>query len=83
MGLLEQRGHTYRVSPFAREFVSALSFTLRSVVTGAELRRDPEMLKSLSVAQQGVELLYDRGRIGKEEYAVHSAKLEEIKHEFG
>jgi hypothetical protein len=80
--LLERRGHAYRVSSFAREFVSALSFTLKSVVTGTELRADPERLRSLAVAQQGVEMLYDRGKIGKDEYAVCMAKLGEMKNPF-
>lgn len=76
-GLVQKRGHVYRVSPFAHEFVRGASSVLKHLMTGEELsspRADGELLQT---ALEGVEMLYSKGKIGQEVYFRYRKAVEE------
>ena len=82
LGLVEKRGHTYRTSPFANQFLCAVADTLRSLLTGGEpLPRDAASADILSLAGQGVEALYAKGKIQQREYYEYMRKLGEVRRE--
>ncbi len=69
LGLLEKRGHTYAVSPFAKDFTSAIALTFRGLLTNSEITvPTPAIVTALRLASQGVELLYSKGKIAESEY---------------
>ena len=75
LGLLEKRGHTYRASDYSRELVACVSQVFRGAVRGefpesfgnGTARSIPPEL--FTIAAEGVEALYERGRITQEEHA--------------
>jgi biotin operon repressor len=77
-GLIEKRGHTYRVSMFSRSFVGRLSATLGGTLMGIEPVQTDALKEVLKVASEGVELLYARGRIGEQEYIGYRSRVEEL-----
>jgi hypothetical protein len=77
-GLVEKRGHTYRVSRFTSDFVGNLSASLRSTLMGTEMPRSDAMKEVLRTASQGVEILYARGKIDEREYSDYCKTLEEL-----
>ena len=80
LGLIEKRGHTYRVSPFTDEFVSTVADTLRSLLTGEQPPvRDAASADLLRLAGQGIEALYVKGKIQQQEYFEYMKKLGELK----
>jgi hypothetical protein len=78
LGLLEKRGHVYRVSPFSRRFVLALSNVTQALILGKDFVYDDESAKLLLMARDGVESLYARGRITQENYVWFRRRLEEL-----
>jgi len=75
-GLIQKRGHSYRITPFTREFVESLSSALASLITGKPpARLDQASLKSLEAALEGLEALYARGRLTQEEYLGHRTNV--------
>jgi len=75
-GLIQKRGHSYRVAPFTREFVESLSSLTVALLMGKEVTAVPLSHKpSLEVALQGVEALYAKGRLSQEEYSRHRSVL--------
>ena len=81
LGLIEKRGHTYRVSSFTNEFVSTVAETLRSLLTGVPSVRDAASADLLRLAGQGIEALYVKGKIRQQEYFEYMKKLGELKRE--
>ena len=81
LGLIEKRGHTYRVSTFTNEFVSTVADTLRSLLTGVPSVRDAASADLLRLAGQGIEALYVKGKIQQQEYFEYMKKLGELKRE--
>ena len=81
LGLIEKRGHTYRVSSFTNEFVSTVADTLRSLLTGVPSVRDAPSADLLRLAGQGIEALYVKGKIQQQEYFEYMKKLGELKSE--
>ena len=79
LGLIEKRGHTYRVSTFTNEFVSTVAETLRSLLTGVPSVRDAATEDLLRLAGQGIEALYVKGKIQQQEYFEYMKKLGELK----
>jgi hypothetical protein len=80
LGLIEKRGHTYRVSPFTNDFVSTVADTLRSLLTGDQPPvRDAASADLLRLAGQGIEALYVKGKIQQQEYFEYMKKLGELK----
>ncbi len=78
-GLIQKRGHSYRVAPFTMEFVAALSSVLGALVTGRPVvESTPESRKALESAVEGLEALYSKGKLSQEEYVRHRATLEEM-----
>ena len=78
-GLIQKRGHSYRVAPFAREFVSALSSTLTGVLAGTSpIRANQLSQEALKVALEGLEALYAKGRLSQSDYSRHKAAVEEM-----
>ena len=78
-GLIQKRGHSYRVAPFTKEFVESLSSLTIALLMGNEIAAVPPSHKpSLEVALQGVEALYAKGRLTQEEYSRHRSVLTEM-----
>ncbi len=78
-GLIQKRGHSYRVAPFTREFVESLASLTVALLIGNEVVPVPPSSKlSLEVALEGLEILYAKGRLSQEEYARHRTELEEM-----
>lgn len=78
-GLVQKRGHSYRVAPFAREFVSALSSTMAGVMTGKPLVQATSASKeTLECALEGLEALYAKGRLSQADYSRHRSVVEEM-----
>jgi len=78
-GLIQKRGHSYRVAPFTDEFVSALSSTFTGVLTGASpAAMPPASRETLMVALEGLETLYAKGRLSQVDYSHHKATVEEM-----
>ena len=82
LGLVEKRGHTYRVSPFTNEFVCTVADTLRGLLTGVKAPiRDAASADLLRLAGQGIEALYVKGKIQQQEYFEYMKKLGELRRE--
>lgn len=79
LGLIEKRGHTYRVSPFTNKFVSMVADTLRSLLTGVPSVGGAASADLLRLAGQGIEALYVKGKIQQQEYFEYMKKLGELK----
>ena len=79
LGLIEKRGHTYRVSTFANEFVRTVADTLRGLLTGSPPVRDAVSADLLRLAGQGIEALYVKGEIQQQEYFQYMKKLGELR----
>ncbi len=80
LGLIEKRGHTYRVSPFTNQFVSTVADTLGSLLTGGQPSvRDAASADLLRLAGQGIEALYVKGKIQQQEYFEYMKKIGELK----
>jgi len=78
-GLIQKRGHSYRVAPFTREFVGSLSSLTIALLMGKEVPAvQPSHKPSLEVAVQGVEVMYAKGRLSQEEYSRHRSVLMEM-----
>jgi hypothetical protein len=76
LGLVQKRGHVYRVSPFTKEFVSLAAGTLQALVTGERPPIVPGASEALRMALEGLELLYSKGKLKQEEYSRFSRVLE-------
>ncbi len=64
LGFLEKRGHHYRVSSYAKALVSASSSALRGLLTNKVLAENRSAATELlSLATQGLELMYAKGVI--------------------
>ncbi len=78
-GLIQKRGHSYRIAPFTRVFVAALSSTLGALVTGAPVRQpSPVSREALESAIEGLEALYAKGKLNQEEFTRRRAALQEL-----
>jgi hypothetical protein len=76
LGMLEKTGHQYRTSPYALNLIEAAGITFRAVVNGKLPRAETGNGSSESVprelvtiAKEGVEFQYERGRLSQEEYS--------------
>jgi len=78
-GMVEKRGHIYRVSPFASEFVSDAAGVLRHLMLGEEvpMSGDKDVLR---VALEGVEVLYSKGKLSQNDYFRYRKALEGMGH---
>jgi len=78
-GMVEKRGHIYRVSPFASEFVKDAANILRHLMLGEEVSTtvDRDVLK---VALEGVEALYSKGKLSQNDYFRYRKALEGMGH---
>lgn len=82
LGLLEKRGHLYGVSPYAKALVSASSRALRSLLTNKVLAENRSAAKELvSLATQGLELMYAKGMVQPVEQARYQRLLAGIARE--
>ena len=78
-GLIEKRGHSYRVTLFARDFVLGLSTTLTGVLTGRSLTpTTPGSKEALRASLEGLEALYAKGRLGQADYSRYKTVVEEM-----
>jgi hypothetical protein len=78
LGMLEKRGQVYRASNYAADLLYATSLTFRSVLNGKVPEVDQGKLPNLlALARQGLEILYERGKIDQEEYAKQLRFLKE------
>lgn len=78
-GLIQKRGHSYRIAPFTNEFVSALSSTFTGVLTGkSPTAIPPASRETLVVALEGLETLYAKGRLSQADFSRHKAAVEEM-----
>jgi len=78
LGMLEKRGHQYRVSPYAVNLIQAAAITFRAVVNGKMPEADRKegssagsmsMLREvIAIAREGLEAQYERGRLTQEDY---------------
>jgi hypothetical protein len=82
-GIIEKRGHSYRVSSYTKEMVVGLSAALANLVALRELSDDPEVSKLFRLASEGIDVLYDRGRLGQEEYMRTKEIMEEVMSKHG
>jgi len=77
LGLVQKRGHSYKVAPFTREFVAAVSFTLGALVMGKPVTQSTQASReALESAIEGLEVLYAKGRLNQDEYASRRTALE-------
>lgn len=68
LGMVEKRGHGYRVSRFSYDFVGSVADTLKQIFMGAEASRRASSPEILKIASQGLEFMYAKGKIGETEY---------------
>ena len=69
LGLLEKRGHAYRISDYARQLIAIQSLAFRGIVRGGLPETNPKIPQEvIGYAREGVEAQYERGRITLEEY---------------
>jgi hypothetical protein len=78
LGLLEKRGHVYRMSEFSVRFIVAVSNVFESLITGKELVYDEESVRFLSMARDGIESLYARGKVTQDDYVRYRNRVEEL-----
>jgi hypothetical protein len=84
LGFLEKRGQTYKVSPYAKAIVSASSTALRSLLTYKVLAENRSAANELlSLATQGLELMYAKGLIQPVEQARYQRLLAGLAKEIG
>jgi hypothetical protein len=79
--MLEKRGQYYRASPYARHLITALYITFSSVLEGEMprgVRRDGPMVQVLRIASDGLESLYDRGKVDPDEYKQSKSILKQF-----
>lgn len=76
-GLVQKRGHVYRVSPFTAEFVKDAAGVLRHLMLGVEAPGpvDGDVLRT---ALEGVEALYSKGRLSQDDYFRYKKALESV-----
>lgn len=77
-GLVQKRGHVYRVTPFASEFVRASASVLKHLVTGAEVPAQQVDRGLLQVAMEGVEILYAKGKLSQSQYFEYKRAVSEV-----
>lgn len=75
-GLVEKRGHSYRIPRYTLDFVEAVARTLAGLTSLEELSADSELSGLFRVASEGIDLLYGKGRISQPEYAKAKDTLE-------
>jgi hypothetical protein len=75
LGLIQKRGHIYRLSPFTRDFVNLAGSIFHGIMTGERRSVSPESTKALEAARQGLELLFSKGKLSQDEYSRHSRAL--------
>jgi hypothetical protein len=75
LGLIQKRGHVYRLSPFTRDFVNLAGFTFHGLMTGERRLVSAESAKALEAAGKGLEVLFSKGRLTQEEYSSFSRAL--------
>ncbi len=80
VGMLEKRGQYYRASPYARHLITALYITFSSVLEGKmpEVRKNDSLPQVLRIASDGLESLYDRGRMAPDEYKRSKSLLKQV-----
>jgi len=80
VGMLEKRGQHYRASPYARHLITALYITFSSVLEGEmpQVRKDDSMAQVLRIASDGLESLYDRGKVDPDEYKRTKSLLKQV-----
>jgi hypothetical protein len=84
LGFLEKRGHVYKVSPYAKALVSASSSALRGLLTNKVLVENRSAANELlSLATQGLELMYAKGLIQPVEQARYQRLLAGLAKEIG
>ncbi len=76
LGLVQKRGHVYRMSPFARDFVTLAAATLQGLATGERPTVPGNASEALRSAQEGLELLYSKGKLRQDEYSRYRRELE-------
>ncbi|HEV2138126.1 MAG TPA: hypothetical protein VGR53_04740 [Nitrososphaerales archaeon] len=82
-GLVEKRGHSYRIPRYARELVVALSTALANLVAIRELSDEPETSKLFRLASEGIDMLYGKGRLDQGEYERAKEMLEGLTAKYG
>ncbi len=66
--ILEKKGHSYRVSPYAQELARSTALMFKGLLTGRVFADSQSSLKAiLSLARECAELKYARGRIDERE----------------
>ena len=76
-GMVQKRGHVYRVSPFAHKFVGCAASVLKHLMTGTELSSAQADGGLLRIALEGVEMLYSKGKLSQEDYFRYKRAVEE------
>jgi hypothetical protein len=82
-GLVEKRGHSYRIPQYTRNLVVALSTALANLVALRELSDEPEASKLFRVASEGIDMLYSKGRLEQGEYERTKEMLEGLMAKYG
>jgi hypothetical protein len=68
-GLLEKIGAGYIASDYSRELISSVSQVFRGAVKGEFPEPAPSIPREIiTIAREGVEAQYERGRLSQEEY---------------
>jgi hypothetical protein len=78
LGLVQKRGHVYRLSPFSRDFVNLSASTLQSLMTGQRPPPTTEAKEALEASRQGLEMLFSKGRLKQDEYSRYIRVLAEL-----
>ena len=78
VGLVQKRGHVYRVSPFAREFVRASASVLKHMVTGEAMPVEEADRVALQSATEGIEIMYAKGKLSQDDYLRHKTRIQEM-----
>ena len=78
LGFLWKRGHMYRLTPFAKEFVVSAAATLQGLVVGERPAISADASEALKVAAEGLDLLYSKGRLSQSDYAKYGKALGEM-----
>ena len=76
-GLVQKRGHVYRVAPFTNEFVKDAASVLRHLMLGADTQKpiDEDVVR---IALEGVEALYAKGSLNQSDYFRYKKALKGI-----
>jgi hypothetical protein len=79
LGMLEKRGQAYKATRYTENLIEAVSITFQNVLSGkVPTVQGPGWAEALRLANDGIKMSYERGRIDQAEYARQGKMLKEL-----